>query len=128
MRAAGDPAVPLTVKTYRQRLFRLKANVRVHADYLPEKVLSGVEAVLRAAYSFEARAFGQSVTLGGIVAAVHSVEGVVAVDVDELYRDGETPALNMRLTAALPAHGPAQSPAAELLTLDPGPLNLEALR
>jgi hypothetical protein len=128
MRAAGDPAVPLTVKTYRQRLFRLKANVRVRAGHLPEKVLPAVEAVLRAAYSFDTRAFGRPVTLGEIVADIHTVEGVVAVDVDELYRDGQTPALNPRLNAALPAHGPFQSPAAELLTLDPGPLDLEALR
>jgi hypothetical protein len=128
MRAAGDPAVPLTVKTYRQRLFRLRAKVRVHLDYLTGKVLPEVEAVLRAKYSFAARAFGQAVTLSEIVADIHTVEGVTAVDVDELYRDGETPALNMRLNAALPAHGPTQSPAAELLTLDPGPLALEALQ
>lgn len=127
MRAAGDPHVPLTVATYQPRRFRLRARVRVHPDHLPGKVLQEVERVLRARFSFEARAFGQPVTLGEILAAIHSVAAVVAVDVDELYRAGGRPALRARLAASLPAPGPAQFVAAELLTLDSRPLELEVM-
>jgi hypothetical protein len=89
-----------------------------------------VEATLRARYSFEARAFGQPVTLGEVIAAFHTVAGVVAVDVDELYRaDDEKAARKERLASGLPARGGgAAAPAAELLTLDPRPLGLEVLR
>lgn len=126
MRAAGDPHVPLTVRSYLQRFFRLKAKVRVDPDYLPEKVLAGVEATMRARFSFDARGFGQPVTLGEVIGAVHSVGGVVAVDVDELYRVDKAPGLSARLNAEAPARGRAR--AAELLTLDPRPLELEVLR
>lgn len=129
MRASGDPHVPLTVRTYRQRLFRIKAKVRVHPDHLPEKVLPEVEAKLREQFSFDARAFGQPVTLGEVIAAFHTLAGVVAVDVDELYRADQVAARRERLTAELPARGGgSNAPAAELLTLDPRPLGLEVLQ
>jgi hypothetical protein len=113
------------VRSYLQRFFRLKAKVRVDADHLPEKVLAEVEATMRARFSFDARSFGQPVTLGEVIGAVHSVAGVVAVDVDELYRVDRPPGLNARLNAEAPARGRAR--AAELLTLDPRPLELEVL-
>jgi hypothetical protein len=58
---------------------------------------------------------------------MQSVEGVVAVDVDKLYRTDKTEQLNIRLAAALPQTGGEQVVAAELLTLDPSPLNLEVM-
>ncbi|HWS90085.1 MAG TPA: putative baseplate assembly protein [Pyrinomonadaceae bacterium] len=130
MRASGDPLVPLTVRSYRQSLFRIKAKVKVHPDYLPEKVLPEVEATLRARFSFDARGFGQPVTLGEVIAAFHTVAGVVAVDVDALYRAGDkSPSCQKRLAAELPARGGGpKAAAAELLTLDPGPLELEVLQ
>ena len=126
MRAAGDPHVPLTVRGHLQRFFRLKAKVRIHPDYLPEKVLPEVEATMRGRFSFDARSFGQPITLGEVIGAIHSVEGVVAVDVDELYRLDRPTGLSARLNAEAPAPGRAR--AAELLTLDPRPLELEVLR
>ena len=127
LRAAGDPAVPLEVASYQPRLFRLKAKVRVHPDYLPENVLPEVEQSLRARFSFDARAFGQSVALGEVIGCIQRVASVVAVDVDELYRTGETAALNTRLTADAPRAGSRQATPAELLTLDPGALALEMM-
>ncbi|HLL15382.1 MAG TPA: putative baseplate assembly protein [Pyrinomonadaceae bacterium] len=127
LRAAGDPAVPLEVASYQPRLFRLKAKVRVHPDYLPENVLAEVERSLRARFSFDARAFGQFVALSEVIGCMQSVAGVLAVDVDELYRTGETAALNTRLNSDAPRAGSRQAAPAELLTLDPGALALEVM-
>ncbi len=56
---------------------------------------------------------------------MQQVEGVIAVDVWLLYRsDDEEPALNTTLVVALPQIGADGSVlAAELLILDPGPLD-----
>ena len=74
------------------------------------------------------RQFGQPVNLSEVIALVQAVEGVVAVDIDNLYRTGETVKLNSRLEAELPHGGdPASLGAAELLTLDPTPIDLEEM-
>ena len=146
MRAAGDSSVPLQVQTYEPRFFVLKAKVQVRADYLPEKVLAETEARLRRAFSFDARSFGQPVTLSEVIAIMQATPGVVAVDVDQLYRStGPTrivqrldilrlfqpfrlfQPLQTRLPAAAPFAGTDRVFAAELLTLDPRPLKLEVL-
>lgn len=127
LRAAGDPAVPLEVASYQPRLFRLKAKVRVHPDHLPEKVLPEIERALRARFSFDARAFGQPVALSEVIGCMQRVNGVVAIDVDELYRTGEAAALHPRLPADAPRAGSSKAAPAELLTLDPGALALEVM-
>jgi hypothetical protein len=66
--------------------------------------------------------------LSEVIALVQEVEGVVAVDIDSLYRTGETVKLNSRLEAELPHGGdPASLGAAELLTVDPAPIDLEVM-
>jgi hypothetical protein len=90
-------------------------------------VHTAVEAALRERFSFAARAFAQPVMLSEVIAVIQGVAGVIAVDVDKLYR-GVTEALQPRLPADQPhidANGVLQ--AAELLTLDPGPLSLEVM-
>lgn len=118
----------MRVASYRPALFRFGGRVRVDADYLEDKVLAEVEAALRAAFSFDARSFGQPVTLGEVIEVIHAVAGVVAVDVDALYRDPAEP-LEARLLADMPyVDAGGETLAAELLTLDPAPLDkLEAL-
>jgi predicted phage baseplate assembly protein len=125
MQQSGDPHVPLRVQTYRPAFFRLAANVKVHPDYLPDKVLAAVEQALRAQFSFAARQFGQPVALSEVIAVMQSVKGVVAVDVDKLYRFDDTSAgLKALLPAAAPQAGDKGTvAAAELLTLDPSPLH-----
>ena len=56
---------------------------------------------------------------------IQQVPGVVAVDVDQLYRtDAPTAELRPRLIAEAPRAGATNAVAAELLTLDPRPLRL----
>jgi hypothetical protein len=124
--SAGDPFVSFSVKSYRAVTFRLVANVKVdEPTYVRTNVMAAVEAALRERFSFEARSFGQPVVLSDVIAAMQDVAGVVAVDVNKLYRGDAAPALNTRLTAAKTAPDAAGAlQAAELLTLDPAPLGL----
>lgn len=128
MRAAGDASIPLSLASYNPRFFLVSAKIKIDADRVTEDVLAEVEAKLRASFSFKARAFGQPVMLGEVVAVMHAVSGVVAVDVDELYRHGEdADKLNDRLPAALPRFEDNVFHPAELLTLDPRPVRLEVM-
>jgi hypothetical protein len=92
---------------------------------LTDKVLAAVEQALRDQFAFDARQFGQPVALSEVVAVMQSVAGVVAVDMDKLYRVDEAAAgLNMVLLAATPQAGDSGTvAAAELLTFDPSPLH-----
>jgi hypothetical protein len=92
------------------------------------KVLATVEAALRAAYSFDARDFGQPVTIDEVYAVIQDVAGVVAADIRLLYRSdtgAQPPQPSARLLAALPAvEADGSVSPAELLTLHPAPLEL----
>lgn len=125
MKNAGDPYVPLRVKSFRPALFTLDVGVQVNPDYDAARVLTQIEQKLQDEFSFEARAFGQPVALSQIVAVMHSVQGVIAVDVNALYRIGDPAVLNTRLAAAFPRVGSDGTvDAAELLMLDPRPVGL----
>jgi predicted phage baseplate assembly protein len=123
MQKAGDPYVELRVKSYRSALFRITGSIIRDPEYQPQKVLAAVEQTLRAQFSFDARTFGQPVMLSEVIAAVQAVPGVIAVDIDKLYRTDQAAVLHPRLLAELPIWGAGgEMLAAELLTLDPGPL------
>ena len=127
LKEAGDPFIDVVVQSYQPVTFRLKLKIKVDPDHLEDIVLADVEATLRAAFAFGMRNFGQQVALSEVIATAQQVSGVVAVDVDRLYRSeppNDDPVDHARLPAALPilsADGTMR--AAELLTLDPGPLD-----
>jgi len=126
--ASGDPFVPVRAVSYQKALFRISGKIKVDPDYEAEKVLAAANDTLRDAFSFAKRQFGQPVNLSEVIALVQAVAGVVAVDIDSLYRTGATVKLNSRLEAELPHGGdPASLGAAELLTLDPAPIDLKVM-
>ncbi|RAP78310.1 putative baseplate assembly protein [Paenibacillus montanisoli] len=129
IRHAGDPFVPLRVQSYQRRFFTLSAVVTINPDYLPDDVKLAIESKLRDQFSFAARAFGQPVFLSEVVAPIQNVPGVVAVKIKALYRSYpislDTGGLHQILHASMPQPGAGfKVSAAELLTLDPGPLDL----
>lgn len=150
LQKAGDPHVKVRIKSYRRALFRVAARIKVDPDHQPEKVLAEVEQSLRTQFSFDAREFGQPVILSEVIAIMQAVPGVEAVDVDRLYRTEEMGGWKSRFTLSvfaaqmrrlyswIPAQRlspllPADIPevredgevmAAELLTLDPAPLEI----
>ncbi|MDB4951656.1 MAG: hypothetical protein JWM27_4305 [Gemmatimonadetes bacterium] len=116
----GDAFVPVRVLPFRAVRFHLDARLVIDADRLAETVLAAVRAALLAAFSFGARRFGQRVALSEVIATIQAVPGVVAVDVDALYRDGGERKPAPYLTADAPRPG-GQAPGvegAELLTLE----------
>lgn len=128
LRQYGDALLPLSVQTYGAKTFTLKATVKIAADADRDKTLPAVVAALRAAFSFDARDFGQQVTINEVYAVIQSVAGVIASDINQLYRidvGAVAPQPQPRLLAALPAvQNDGTVNAAELLTLDPAPLEL----
>lgn len=129
LRSYGDALVRTTVLGHAHATFRLRANVLVAADAVRDDVLEAVRAALREAFSFDARDFGQAVSVDEVVAVVHRVGGTEAVDVEELRRSDQTasPPVRPRLFARLPVvTGGAVAPA-ELLTLDPAALVIGAM-
>lgn len=129
LRRYGDPLLPLTLVNYRDARFRTRLVVKVAAEAEPERVLAAVEARLREAFGFEARSFGQGVSVDEVAAVAQAVTGVEAVHVAELHRsDAPVPKFVPRLFAALPVASLVETPlAAELLTLDAVPLVLEIM-
>lgn len=124
MQKAGDPFVPIRVESYRRALFRIAVRVKVNQDYRSKQVLAAVEHSLRLHFSFDARDFGQPAMLSEVMKVIQEVPGVQAVDVDRLYRYGEEAKLNPGLAAAAPQAGTSNAvSAAELITLDPAPLD-----
>lgn len=131
LRTLGDPFVRSTVATYRLATFKIDLTVLVAPDHLEEVVLADVEAALRDAYSLQRRGFAPLVTSSEIFATVHAVEGVAAVDLNKLYRtvppDSE-PIVHGRLRAQpalLTSSGDLL--AAEILALDPAPIDLQVM-
>ncbi len=102
--------------------------MKVSADRLVDEVLNDVRAALIAAFAFDAREFGQPVSIDEVVAVMHRVEGVDAVDVNVLRRsDQPTPLVRPRLFASQPVVAGTDVLAAELLTLDAATLQIGVL-
>jgi predicted phage baseplate assembly protein len=120
---AGDPRVAVRVRSYRRALFRLAADVTPQPDAVANRVLADVTAALRGRFGFEVREFGQPVPMSEVVAVMQNVPGVEAVRVRVLQRVGG-PA-ETYLATQMPRDGDADAglEAAELLTLDPAPLD-----
>lgn len=126
LKASGDPHVRVRLLAYRASTFQIGLKVKRDPAYEAAALLGAVEAALRAHYAFEARSLGQPVLQSELIAAVHAVPGVLAVDLDFLYggtapwwqtrrsRQSRLLAARMHVSAGVPL-------AAELLTLASGP-------
>ena len=124
MSSAGNPLVPLQVKSYQSGLFRVTASLKIDPTFIPEKVLADAETQLRDEFSFAKRVFGQPVHLSEVFAVLQKISGVVAVNITALHRSNEAADLNQHLAAAVPLPTRTQVLPAEILTLDSQPLNL----
>lgn len=80
----GDPHLPIRVEMRELLMLVVSANVRVHPDYLWDKVEPNIRAAMLDAFSFEHRELGQDVFLSEVISVIQAVEGVDYVDVDVL--------------------------------------------
>lgn len=119
----ADPLSRFRVVSHRTVNFRMAGKVKVDPDFIAKKVLSEIDNILRTTFSYDAREFGQPVVLSEVISVMQSIPGVLAVDVDFLYR-GKTRKLSPRISAKLPAiTSNGQLREAEILILHPGPLD-----
>lgn len=128
LKAGGDPHVPLRLLALKASTFSIGLKVKCDPAYDSAAVLAAVEAALRARYAFAVRELGQPVQQSDVIACVHTVAGVVAVDLDLLY--GGTapvvqtlPSRQVRLLASRMRVVNGVPLPAELLTLSPAPLD-----
>jgi predicted phage baseplate assembly protein len=130
LRRFGDPLLPLSVRTFVSRHVHIEALVKPDPDAVADAVLAAVAAALRAAFAFEARDFGQTVALDEVYAVIQGVPGVIASDVKQLHDSAEAPGAlpEPRVFARLPTlQADGSVDAAEILTLEDGPLNLAVM-
>ena len=128
--AASDPSQRFAVAAYVQRYFSCGAQLAIDPRYRFADVQAAVSAVLLQGFGFAARDLGQSVTAAEVMTLVHTVAGVLAVDLTELqpYADGPPPA--SAVLDAVPAFGARWNVAAhattpaELLQINPAALTL----
>ena len=122
--AAGDPFVPVRVESYTEALFRLSGKVKIDPDYESEKVLTA--ALTRCAPHFRSRTELRPAGRAERSDRARAGDcGRRRGEHQHLYRTGTVAILNARLEADLPNGGdPASLGAAELLTLDPAPIDL----
>lgn len=121
---SGDTNVPFKVISYQPVFFKISAKVQIDPAYIAQEVLDDVETALRSEFSFQQRQLGQFVAQSEVITAIQQVDGVVAVDLDQLYRSDKTPMLNNLIPAAIPLQGGDLLTPAELLTLDARPIQL----
>ncbi len=124
----SDPSQPFVLKASVLRYFRCEARVMVDPQYEVATVLADAKARIQQGFGFDARDLGQSVTAAELLALMHQVPGVVAVDLEVLQPYGEAavataahavPAFGGRWNAATPG-----MLAAELLLVHPVALDL----
>jgi predicted phage baseplate assembly protein len=115
----GNPLVPIQIASYTPVSFKLAGTIYADSDRDPDDVGTAVNDALKSAFSFDARDFGQPVTLSEVEAIIQNVEGVSYVDLDALYV-GNTSKLETYLAAQAPRDGAAfdEVAPAELLTLN----------
>lgn len=124
VRSAGDPNIPLIIKTYEPVYFRLIAKIQVDSSYNPDNTLIGIKGTLQHNFSFHQRQFGQGVSASEVISIIQQVKGVVAVDLDKLHRLGEAEVLHSYLKSDHPQAGSSNVKAAELLVIDSGSIQL----
>lgn len=128
MRRSSDTHAPLEIESHPPVPFRIEAKIKTDPDFLFEGVKTSTKNALEAAFSFDARSFGQEVALSKVISIIQGVAGVIAVDVDKLYIADEPRELNPRLAGEATVSGAKAKFTPRLLILDTGPdgLKLEA--
>lgn len=129
-----DPSVRVVVAGFRAALFRIGAELRIDPRYEFELVRTAAETALRDAFGFAKRDFAQPVSAAEVVTLLQNIEGVLAVDLNQLHDvDAERtarlhldPVLNPLLPSEAARFDTATKTflAAELLLLDPAGVDL----
>lgn len=113
------PGKRVVISNFRPLFFIVVGKLKILEAYLFEKVYAQVIKRLKKEFSFKQRQFAQAVTATEVISSIQQVEGVMAVDLDELYFEEKTLNLNTKLEArgAYFDKGDDKFIGAELLTI-----------
>ena len=87
------------VESFVPRQFNVSASVILAPQADAESVRSSIVNVLKDEFSFQKRDFGQNLAASEVVAVIQDVQGVTAVDLNELHFMDSTPRLDQELAA-----------------------------
>jgi len=118
------PGPPLTVSSYERLPFQVAAQLVIDPRFRAAEVIGRAQAALLDAFSFERRSLGEAVPASDVTAVLQKVRGVVAVDLDALYRRGEPAALVSPLAAQPARAAGGEVLPAQLLVLDAAGIDL----
>lgn len=116
------------INSYEALTFDVKANVWTHEDYIAEDVLASAEIALLEKFSFEKRSFGQAVTASELMSVIQQIDGIVAVDLDELHFTSHRTDLYDRLPESISDWEVTRDKPARLLTVNPKGITLLAIK
>ncbi len=123
LRKYGNPRVPILINSYIPRFFKVDFSVEISPEFIPAKIKAEIDEKLHAEFSFENREFGQPVWKSEVITLIQEIDGVISVDVDALYFFENLPSPENVLRASLPQYKSDQFAGAELIMLDPQPVN-----
>jgi photosystem II stability/assembly factor-like uncharacterized protein len=112
---------PVHLASYERIYFRLKATLLVDPAYFAHaaQIKQRAEAALQAAFTFAQREFGQAVNAAEILKLIHGIPGITAVELEQLYRDGQEAERNISLEAREARWEGERLCAAEMLVIRP---------
>jgi hypothetical protein len=128
--SSRDPGVVVAVDSYARMYFNIGASLLIDSRHTADAVLAAASRALEETYSFTRRDFGQPVTAAEVVTVLQGVSGVIAVDLNELYRvDEDAPAkavvgLDEVITVDTARIQGANVLPAQLLMVNPGGIKL----
>jgi hypothetical protein len=115
------------IESFNPLFFDIKAKVLIDSNYLTNKVIDEIEAVLENAFSFELRDFGQSATPSEITAKIQGVDGVIAVDLDTLNGLDPFAKEHFRLQSKFARWENDEILPAQLLTINPNGIEINEM-
>ena len=126
---ASDPIRACLIETFRPIYFHLNATIRIDPRYRSDAVVAAAKDAVRHAFAFDRRAFGQPVTAAEVVTVIQGVAGVIAVDLDDLFRvdnatDPPPPTLATVIASERAGLTASSTLAAQLLLVNPGAVDI----
>jgi hypothetical protein len=124
---ARHETFPMVINSFRKLLFNIIVRVKIHQDYVNDKVKSNIKEILVTYFSFTSRHFGQSVTPSEVIAVIQSVEGVVAVDLDIIGDQDPYSVPHFALVSRKAKWSGNEIEPAELLLIDPESIEINVM-
>jgi predicted phage baseplate assembly protein len=115
IQATKDPAHRVLVSGHAPAFFGIDVAILVDPARLAAEVIAATVAAITESFGFDRREFAQPVFASEVVEVVQRTDGVVAADLDHLYRTDEAVAYHAALAAAAPLWDGVDVVPAELL-------------